>query len=309
MKLNKAVKGVVMSVQDPAGSEITIMGALRGYQARGDLSDCVEIQDGGDGYLQGAVYALLVVSSVIDVVYFSNGELSSYVGGGDGYDSNFLLRRDVTGRVCVFNKRTSDSNVDGCRKVTVLLDCGLVGEDKVGRCVGWGEWMKFVDGIKDEGTPGLLRYCYTAGGAVDWDGTATNVVDDVGANVLYYNCNRIVEGRPHLAILLRGTVAVVLDGLRNCKCRGEAAEHYWLGAGKCKECLHSFKPLQTPNDFTSPSIITLGYIEGQYQECRTYKGAHREGSTETQPRVHKECKNSKGGHAMNTTTAGDNNEA
>ena len=102
--------------------------------------------------------------------------------------------------MCVFNKRTSDSNVDGCRKVTVLLDCGLVGEDKVGRCVGWGEWMKFVDGIKDEGTPGLLRYCYTAGGAVDWDGTATNVVDDVGANVLYYNCNRIVEGRPHLVM-------------------------------------------------------------------------------------------------------------
>eukprot|EP00956_Cyclotella_meneghiniana_P024190 scaffold48269_cov95-Cyclotella_meneghiniana.AAC.3 len=287
MKLNKAVEGVVMSVQAPAGSEITSFGdpervssAHVGACAVEDPSDCVEIQEGGDGYLQVAVYAPSVVSSVIDVGNSSMGNLSSYVGGGDGYDSDFLLRRDVTGRVCVFDKKTGESNVDGFRKVTVLLDCGLVGEDKVGRCIGLSGGMKFVDGIKDGGTPGLLRYCYTAGGAVDWDGTATNVVDDVGRgdDNLYYNCNRYVEGRPHLVmrggleadfigsyidnfqlfgeglgkdeflrtlvdidflkvILLCGTVAVVLDGLTNCKCRGEAAVHYWLGAGKCGECL------------------------------------------------------------------------
>eukprot|EP00956_Cyclotella_meneghiniana_P028081 scaffold64553_cov36-Cyclotella_meneghiniana.AAC.2 len=288
MKLNKAVEGVVMSVQAPTGSEITdlrgperVSSAHVGACVEGDPSDCVEIQERSDGYLQCAVYAPSVVSSVIDVGdSTSQGALSSYVGGGDGYDSDFLLRRDVTGRVCVFDKRTGDSNVDGCRKVIVMLDCGLVGEDKVGRCVGLCEGMKFVDGITGGGTPGLLCYCYTAGGAIDWDGTATNVVDNVGAkgNDLYYDCNRFVEGRPHLAmrggleaefvgsymnnfqlfgeglgkdeflrtlvdvgflkaILLRGTVAVVLDGLTNCKCRGEAAEHYWLGAGKCGECL------------------------------------------------------------------------
>eukprot|EP00956_Cyclotella_meneghiniana_P040803 scaffold205354_cov36-Cyclotella_meneghiniana.AAC.1 len=142
MKLNKAVEGVVMSVQNPAGSEITdLRGPEKVSSAHveacvvGDPSDCVKIQKGGDGYLQGAVYAHVVVSSVIDVGDSSQGKLSSYVGGGDGYDSDFLLRRDVTGRVCVFDKRTGDSNFDGCRKVTVMLDCGLVGEDKVGKSV------------------------------------------------------------------------------------------------------------------------------------------------------------------------------
>eukprot|EP00956_Cyclotella_meneghiniana_P033052 scaffold92899_cov34-Cyclotella_meneghiniana.AAC.4 len=207
MKLNKAVEGVVASVQDPAGSEITVLrgpervsSAHVGACVEGDPSVCVDIQKGGDGYLQGAVHAPAVVSSVIDVGGSSKGNLSSYVGGGDGYDSDFLLRRDVTGRVCVFDKRTGDSKFEGCRKVTVMLDCGLVGEDKVGKSVGLCGGIKFVDGIPDGGTPGLLRYCYTAGGAIDWDGTATYVVDNVGAGDgnSYYDCNRFVEGRPHL---------------------------------------------------------------------------------------------------------------
>ena len=62
MKLNKAVEGVVMSVQAPAGSEITSFGgpervssAHVGACAVRDPSDRVEIQAGGDGYLQGVV--------------------------------------------------------------------------------------------------------------------------------------------------------------------------------------------------------------------------------------------------------------
>eukprot|EP00956_Cyclotella_meneghiniana_P039313 scaffold169608_cov59-Cyclotella_meneghiniana.AAC.1 len=85
MKLNKAVEGVVLAAQAPGGSEITSIGvpdrvssAQDGAHVAGGSSDCVEIQKGGDGYLQGAVYAPSVVSSVIDVGVSDKGDLSSY---------------------------------------------------------------------------------------------------------------------------------------------------------------------------------------------------------------------------------------
>ena len=116
------------------------------------------------------------LQSVVDVGGVRERNISSYIGReGDGYDSNFLLWRDVTGRVCVFYKKTRDAiSVDGCRKVTVLLDCGLVGEDKVSRSFELGEGMKFFDGINHGGTPGLFRHCYTTVGAVDWEGMVRN---------------------------------------------------------------------------------------------------------------------------------------
>eukprot|EP00956_Cyclotella_meneghiniana_P005005 scaffold6179_cov92-Cyclotella_meneghiniana.AAC.2 len=62
MKLNKAVKGVVMAARAPGGSEITSMGvpervssAQDSACAGGDSPEGGEIQDKGDGYLQGAL--------------------------------------------------------------------------------------------------------------------------------------------------------------------------------------------------------------------------------------------------------------
>lgn len=47
----------------------------------------------------------------------------------------------------------------------------------------------------------------------------------------------LVDFRYLKLLLLRGTVMVVLEGATDCNCRVGAANHYWLGAGKCGRCV------------------------------------------------------------------------
>eukprot|EP00956_Cyclotella_meneghiniana_P019763 scaffold34286_cov31-Cyclotella_meneghiniana.AAC.1 len=115
-----------------------------------------------------------------------------------------MLRGDVTGRIFVFDKSLGDGVWDESKgRVTILLDCSLVGEDKVGKNIGGDGTLGFVTGVTDGSSPGLLRVKERVDGEIDWVEMAWGIPDDVDGNSgerLFYVCNRIMGGKPCLVL-------------------------------------------------------------------------------------------------------------
>lgn len=287
MKLCQAVGAVLKEDPGAGGSEFTwegtpeeVSSAHVGVHEGGGLRNAGS-GIGSEGYRKNATPGGAVMSeSVGSSVSLKHGFMDSYVGGADGYDSSFLVKRGALGEIYVFDKKTQESWDPDARTVRVMLDCSLSGEDKVSKATGLGWSHKYVDGEKDGASPGVLRLYYKSTGEISWEETAWRIPDDVDGHGdgNYYVCDRIVGGNgPQFVIrcglergfiddwinnfvlfgvglgrdeflrslvdfrylklmLLRGTVATVLDGHTNCACRVGAESHYWLGAGKCKKC-------------------------------------------------------------------------
>ena len=152
---------------------------------------------GSEGYPRNVTPSRVVMSeSVGSSVLMKHGFVDSYKGGADGYDSSFLVKKGALGEIYVFDKKTQELGDPDTRTVRVMLDCSLMGEDKVSRATGLGWSHKYVDGEKDGVSPGVSRLYYKSTGKVSWEETAWRIPDDVDGygDGNYYVCDRIVGG-------------------------------------------------------------------------------------------------------------------